>query len=230
MRDLFLGFLIVFLVGMVGGVCSSVVFGDEGECDGVIAAERVIDLPQDQGKWYISVIGSCRSRKFYNIKKWFDSGQLLELRKQVHYNTVDSRSAKYYSRYKNNVSGLPTIRLQEPGGGIVYEVHGNSIPMTASGLYGAMANAINRTQAPILPWRRKHVSPDDKCGPDGCPMPDREEEEVVPSTPFVPEKPIVPAPRFELGPWGGGVIAIGIFFSGVIIGLISSAKQLFRKF
>jgi hypothetical protein len=49
------------------------------------AEERVIDLPADQGKWHISVVGNPRSAKYQTVKGWFDSHPSLKhLKAQTH--------------------------------------------------------------------------------------------------------------------------------------------------
>ena len=136
--------------------------------NGVLAAERVINLPNDQGKWYISVIGDTENAQYQTILKWFGQDPALrKLKNQVHFCPVTSNSTVYKTRYSMNVESLPTVRFQSSQGVVIYEAAGKNLPFTAEGLYGALANSVAKVQnRPILPWRRNHVCP----GP--CPQPD----------------------------------------------------------
>jgi hypothetical protein len=137
----------------------------DNTANGVLAEERVVNLPNDQAKWYISVVGDTNDARYNEILGWFDSNtNLNKLKSQVHFNPVTTDTAIYKERYAPNVSGVPTVRLQKANGDVIYEASGVDIPMTASGLNGAMANAVNdeaqgirlqkRRQAqPVMPWR-----------------------------------------------------------------------------
>jgi hypothetical protein len=125
--------------------------------NGVLAEERVVSLPNDQGKWYISVVGDTNDARYKEILGWFESSaSLANLKSHVHFCPVTANTAIYTERYASNVKGLPTVRMQKPDGTVVYEAAGNDIPMTAGGLNGALAAAVNaiRGLRPVLPWRR----------------------------------------------------------------------------
>jgi len=140
---------------------------------GVIAEERIINLPNDQAKWYISVIGRKDDANFHKLVKWFETNEkLAKLKDQVHFCPVTFGSAIYEARYASNVTALPMIRMQKSDGTKVYEVSGTKIPMSAEGLNGAMAESVR----PVLPWRKKNACP--------CPSP-------VP----VPEPDLDPEPQ-----------------------------------
>jgi len=125
--------------------------------NGVLAEERVISLPQDQNKWYISVVGDPQDARYLEVTSWFNvDPSLKKLRTQVHFVGVTSDMAIFKSRYAPNVKSLPTVRMQKSDGEVVYEQSGVGIPMTSAGLYGAMADAAQSAQGlrPLLPWRR----------------------------------------------------------------------------
>jgi len=153
-------------------VCAAVVpcLGDT--VNGVLAEERVVNLPQDQNKWYVSVVGNATDPRYNDIVGWFNTNpSLKKLRDQVHFCPVTSNTGIYQERYAANVKGLPTVRVQKPDGTVVYEAAGKNLPMTAEGLYGAIAGAVNTAQGirPILPWRRDMER---RCpGPGPCPTP-----------------------------------------------------------
>lgn len=149
--------------GTVNGVLT------DNTVNGVLAEERVINLPNDQGKWYISVVGDTRNAQYQTILKWFGQDPALrKLKSQVRFCPISSNSTIYKTRYSMNVKGLPTVRFQNNQGVVIYEAAGKNLPFTAQGLYGAFANSVAKAQSrPILPWRRNRVYP---C-PRPCPSP-----------------------------------------------------------
>jgi len=142
--------------------------------NGVLSEERVINLPNDQGKWYISIVGETKNPQYQTILKWFESdSKLYALRRQVHYIPVTTDKAVYQSRYSMNVKGLPTVRLQNSEGVVVYEAAGENLPFTAGGLYGALANNVASVQGrPFLPWRKNNACPCPWPNPEPDPVPD----------------------------------------------------------
>jgi len=125
--------------------------------NGVLAEERIVNLPNDQGKWYVSVVGNAADPRYNEIVGWFDTNaSLKKLKDQVHFCPVTSDTAIYQARYACNVTGLPTVRMQKADGTVVYEAAGKNLPMTAAGLNGALAGAVSTAQGirPVLPWRR----------------------------------------------------------------------------
>ena len=173
---------------------------------GVLAEERVINLPADQGKWYVSVVGDATNVQYQTIVQWFDTNaHLKNLKNRVHFCPVTIGLAVYQERYASNVKGLPTVRFQQPNGVVIYEAAGNNLPFTAEGLYGAMADSINKMQIrPILlPWRRNHGCPGPCPGPQPDPLDpidpldpydpvDPEPQPIIPEPPISPEPPIDP--------------------------------------
>ena len=132
--------------------------------DGVLTEERIIDLPRDQEAWYLSIIGD--GDNYADLLYWFENDeQLRSIRDQVKFCPVETDSTLYRERYATNVSGLPTVRLQEADGTVVYEASGENLPFTAASLYSAMASAATGTEGifrpwrnggrPLLPWRRR---------------------------------------------------------------------------
>ena len=146
---------------------------DQATVNGVLAEERIVKLPNDQGKWYVSVVGDARDVIYQRLLAWFDtSASLKTLKAQVHFCPIAAGTAIYQERYKENVKGLPTVRVQKPGGEVIYEAAGKNLPMSAEGLYGAIADGVYTAQGirPILPWRREMER---RCpGPGPCPQPE----------------------------------------------------------
>lgn len=144
-----------------------------GSTNGVLAETRVINLPNDQGKWYLSVVGEVNNAQYQKILVWFKDtdSSLYKLRQQVHYIPVSTGKSVYKTRYKPNIQGLPTVRLQNHAGVVVYEACGDNLPFTPEGLYGALANDVAFAQrCTIRPWRqnRRRLCPP----PDSDPTPD----------------------------------------------------------
>jgi len=130
-------------------LCVSVVGAAEVE-------ERVIDLPADQGKWYISVVGE-RNAEYRKLVVWFGTNKsLVSLRNQTHFRCITTDTAIFKDRYASNTKGLPMVRVQGPKGVVVYEAYGAGLPVTAKGLYTQIAVAAKRVKNAnqVLPWRR----------------------------------------------------------------------------
>jgi hypothetical protein len=152
--------------------------------NGVLAEDRVVNLPNDQGKWYISVVGNANNARYVEVLGWFDSNpSLARLKDQVHFCPVTSDTAIYTERYAPNIKGLPTVRMQKADGTVVYEAAGKDIPMTAGGLNGALAAAVNEARGlrPILPWRRdadNRLNNLERPKPQPQPQPDPEPQPI----------------------------------------------------
>lgn len=138
---------------------------------GVIANERVVNLPNDSEKWHLSIVGVDGEARYEEILAWFDGDDALkQVRSQVHFREIDSNTVIYMTRYAPNISGLPTVRLQKHNGEVVYEASGSDLPLSAGGLYGALANASSKAQGLGIfrPWgryRRVGPCPDNSCPP-----------------------------------------------------------------
>jgi len=175
--------------------------GDAGT--GGLAEERVVSLPKDQGKWYVSVGGNATDPRYNEIVGWFDTNaSLKKLKNQVHFCPVTSDTAIYQARYAGNVKGLPTVRMQQPDGTVVYEAAGKHIPMTAAGLNGALAGAVSEAQGlrPVLPWRREmeRRCPGPYPTPQPGPQPDPEPQPIDDGgIPVIDDPPVEGA-----APWG----------------------------
>lgn len=143
---------------------------------GVLAQERVVNLPADQGKWYVSVVGSPSDVK--QLMTWFnDTPELKKLKDQVHFYQVTTGTAVYTERYAPNIKGLPTVRLQTSDGTVVYEASGKRIPASPEALYSAMAINIQSSQGVVTEcWRRRH------CKPNPAPQPDPQNPDEEPES------------------------------------------------
>jgi hypothetical protein len=180
--------------------------------DGVDSQERVIKLPNDQNKWHVSVVG--QGDRYQEILGWFESGKLKELKSQVFFHAV-TISDPIFARYKDNVKGLPTVRVQDADGVVIFEAS-KDLPISAGGLYSAISRKVNAEE--LLPWRRNHSKPVE-------PAP------IDPSVPVDPE----PSPLDDGGApvlepvfdWEGAapIAVVVLFILGLIAGEIQKSKQ-----
>ena len=159
-----LGFMFILVCMILIG--SGLANGAEpasGAENGIIAQERVVDLPQDSEKWYLSVVGSTENDHYKALLKWFDEdANLRKFRSMVHYRTIEKGTAVYNERYYPNLKGLPTVRLQKSNGEVVYEAHASALPISAGGLYGILIDSSSKAQGFGLfrPWlNQKRICP-----------------------------------------------------------------------
>jgi hypothetical protein len=177
----------------------------------------------DQDKAHLSVVGIANNAQYRQILNWFDTHEdLAKLKESVHFHAVKAGSAIYDARYKSNIHGLPTIRLQDGDGIVLWEVHGSNIPSDPYHLRDAIYPKTGR--GCLLPWRRQM---EQKCGPNNCGprevAPDFEEEEDFN---FAPE------PEYEQEPEPAGmpvglivVLALASFVGGIAGGAIQKFKK-----
>jgi hypothetical protein len=204
--------------------------------NGVIAQERVVTLPQDGGRWYVSVVGETNDARYRQVLSWFDSGSLLKLRNSTHYNPVTSDSAIFAERYASNTPALPMVRIQNAEGVIYSQLCSDEIPMTAEGLSAQVADDVRsgpktgcilhpfkrfqeRQDAnPILGWRQRHNCPTpgpkpEPVNPDPTPGPiDNNDQPAIDETPAMP-------PAWLLAP-----ICMAAFAVGSGFGVVSTFK------
>jgi len=98
--------------------------------------ERIITLPQDQGKWHVAIFGDKEEPRFKEVQAWFETNKHLKnLRSQVNYHTYTSDSTCYKERYGKEIPGLPCVRVQAPDGKVISEFYGEHLPMSPDALY-----------------------------------------------------------------------------------------------
>lgn len=204
-------------------------FADIATANGVLAQERVVNLPNDQGKWYISVVGNAGDAAYRRVLGWFEANaSLKDLKNKVHFCPVTSDTAIYQARYASNVKGLPTVRVQQPDGTVVYEASGKNLPMTAEGLFGAIASAVNTAQGirPVLPWRREMdrrcPRPGPSPTPNPPPQPDPEPQPIDDGGPPDLESPV----ESVLPVWWAMLLALAI---GAVVGVSQKWHETYRQ-
>jgi hypothetical protein len=166
------------------------------------AEERVLILPQDQGKWYVSLFGDPGNARYQELQKWFRTHPgLIHLRGQVHYNEYSASSLRYKQRYAKDMVGLPCVRVQNHQGIVASEFWAEHIPMTPDALYnGIREDILDKASWGCLRRRRCRPCPQPSPAPQPAPQPVKPEPvKPEPSTPPVlPEKPAKPGSNF---PW-----------------------------
>jgi hypothetical protein len=182
-------------------------------CCGAKTAERITNLPSDQNQWHVSVVGN--GAQYQKVLAWFESGQLKALKDQVHFHAVPADSATYRDRYASNIKALPTVRVQDGEGYVIYESAGNQVPKSGADLYSAIAGA--KAGKALLPWRRKHsnVAPAPEPAPDlsVVPLPVNEQAPV--------DEPVLGS-DIEW-PWVAGCILLLI--AGLIAGQVEKSHE-----
>ena len=168
------------------------------------AQEQVIQLPQDQGRFYLTVFGNEGEYRYEQVKGWMASDpQLSALKSQTTYNTYRADSVMFRERYAQGMSDIPCVRLQTPTGAVVFEASGTNIPMSAEALYNGIAEGC----------RKRH-----QCRP--CPQPQPNPAPVNPQpapTPAPQPAPIV-TPKPVVHDFPNPVVWIGLVIGGLAIG------------
>jgi len=130
--------------------------------------ERVVALPQDQNKFYVTVMGSTSDSKYQSVLSWFNSvPELKSIKAQTHFSAVETTSAMFAERYRATVPNTPCIRVQSSDGTVLYQSSGVNVPMSGESL----SKAIN-TEC-LRRWRnRNNATPEPDPIPDTNPSPD----------------------------------------------------------
>lgn len=134
--------------------------------------ERVAP-PEDAARLHLSVVGIVNNAQYQSVLSWFQKDEkLASLRRTVHFHQINAGSAMYEERYAPNIKGLPTVRLQDGEGRVLYESWGSNLPKSPVALASAIETKTEQLfDPPLLPWRRQMQQ---KCGPQGCPSPQQE--------------------------------------------------------
>jgi len=151
---------------------------------------RVITLPQDQGKWYVSLFGNKADPKYQMLQSWFKThAGLKSLRSQVHFNEYSPDQLRF-KRYAPNMPALPFVRVQTAKGVVVSEFSAQHIPISPEALYSGIRVDLTDPTSGFL-FRRR--SP---CRPG--PQPDW--RRPCPKPPVTPPVPPVTPPSPPIGP------------------------------
>jgi hypothetical protein len=153
------------------------------------AKQRVFNLPADESKWYVSVIGSPTDAKYRMLNRWFDSHPSLKhLKAQTHFHQIATTSTMYRSRYAKGTPKVPCVRIQSADGKVMYQVCGQNIPMSADALDRAIRAGV---------FRRRRCRPSPQPQPQPVPDPEPQPLDHV-GPPDVAPEPANNMPPFWL--------------------------------
>ncbi len=153
---------------------------------------RVITLPQDQGKWYVSLFGNKADPKYQKLQSWFKThAGLKSLRSQVHFNEYSPDQLRF-KRYTLNMPALPFVRVQTEKGVVVSEFSAQQIPISPEALYSGIRVDLTDPTSGFLFRRRSPCRP----GPQPGPKPDW--RRPCPRPPVAP--PVAPPVTPPVGP------------------------------
>jgi hypothetical protein len=140
--------------------------------------ERVVNLPQDANKPYLTIAGKSTDAKYVQVASWFKSNDaLVSIKNESHFNALTTESVMFKARYAKTMPVTPIVRLQSPDGVVVFEAKGSEIPANASGLASAIA-----VKTEGCPWRRRRCEPEQEEA-----APQEEAQPIVAPEPAKPE-------------------------------------------
>jgi hypothetical protein len=153
----------------------------EGKADAAYGVkytqERIVQLPQDKDKFYLSIYGDANDPKFQAVVKWFSTNnELAAFKAQVHFNAVETTSAIYKERYAKTVAKTPCVRVQDAQGVRLYQCSGDGIPLSAEALTKALNTECLRR------WRKNHGQPEPTPDPTPDTTPDNDYGGGTPNT------------------------------------------------
>ena len=178
------------------------------------AEQRVVTLPQDQGKWYVSLFGDPSDARYQELQKWFRASRVGPSQTAGPLQRVQRVRSAISTRYAKNMAGLPCVRVQNHQGIVTSEFWAEYIPMTPDALYnGIREDILDKASWGCLRRRRCRPCPQPCPAPQPAPQPVKPAPvEPEPSTPPVlPAEPAKPASGF---PWWlailSGLTGVGV--------------------
>lgn len=189
----------------------------DSETGVVYSQERVIQLPQDDGKMHLSVVAQDNERGKQIIGWFHKNSDLVAIRNQCHFHEIDSASLIFKTRYAKSVPSIPCIRLQSPDGTVVYQISGEDIPLTSEALVKNLSLVADATQNFSLrrDGRIKFEWERNRCPrPNPEPPPQPNDDLVQPVGPDV-QPDVEPSSRF---PWSTtlGLMAVAALIGGAV--------------
>ena len=170
---------------------SSTVFAADAE----YAQERVVELPQDQGMWYVSLFGDSTDPQYRKLQQWFQADKgLASLRGQVHYNEYTIDTARF-QRYAESLPSLPCLRIQNSQGTVISEFWSDYIPKSSALLYQGIAEDLQgKASFRFVIHHRRYHCPDRQVEP--LPATPSQPAPILDTPPVIdepePKKPGIP--------------------------------------
>ncbi len=181
--------------------------------DGVTYTEdRLMKLPQDGNKLYVTVFGNPDNATTQKLVAWFNEvPELKDIKRQVWFNKV-SPTEKDFSKTYSTVKKMPCVIVTTPRGARLYDSSVQGIPM--SGV--ALAKSINSEC--LRRWRNHEESNPDKAPPDddadGDPSVDEGDH-----SPVIDQEPAPDSTAFVAVAVAIGLLGI-CFVIGICIGFV----------
>lgn len=197
------------------------------------AEERVVNPPNDQAKWFISVVGEKDSAGYASVLNWFSvNDNLARLKDQVHFCQVLKGSSMYQARYARSqgeyaIRSFPCIRLQKPNGTVAYQVCGNAIPRSPDVLYRELGVAIQKHRDfayGACPFGKCRPRPEPEPEPEPEPIPDPEPGPIDDGGPPIVE----PQPEDTGVALVVGLVVVGLL-AGAGVGVVRKLKDEYAK-
>jgi hypothetical protein len=196
-------------------------------------ADLVTDLPQDEGKLYLTLIVSePMDERQQQIAEWFTRDpRLVHFRSQCHWNFYSTTNPHFTDRLYHRVgAAVPIVCMQKPDGEVLLNVTARSMPRTAGELADMINDAVQVRYAPpdfrdLAPSNTPTIIRESDCPDDNCPAPSPNVS--PPSGPIVPE--VLPTPPVS-GLLVGVVVIGGLVIGGglvLIFGLVVGAMIAF---
>jgi hypothetical protein len=110
-------------------------------------SERSVELPQDQDRWYTTVMYDPSDSQGREVCSWFQTNdELAKIQAGTHFSAMPSNSPMFRSRYATTVNDLPCIRIQDEKGVVVYQISGRNMPLTSEALANSIKTSCIRRQ------------------------------------------------------------------------------------
>jgi hypothetical protein len=215
----------LFLVlALSAGTC----LGQDAKADAAYGVryvqERVVELPQDQFKPYLTVFGSEKDARFKALVKSFDENPTLKaIKDQCHFNAITHESDNWIAKYSAENPKDLVVKMQAVDADMtvvdVTVLVGNQIPMTGDSL----AKLLNRESMKAECFRRKPI------------IINNNNLNVVPNT-DPPAQPLLPPskpdnkPAKTQGPLWPSFVLVGLAsMVGVFLGVRRKWRETYLK-
>lgn len=107
-------------------------------------AGELPDLPQDSHAEYLTLVGTPGEARFESLKVAFEKHPgLKSVAERTHFTVLADTSTLYRTRYSSEFGRLPTVRLQEADGDVVFESSGRDL-VSADSLYAQLEACCGR--------------------------------------------------------------------------------------
>lgn len=127
-----------------------------------VVEERVTVLPEDGGKWHLTVftraVGSGAEEDRQVLKMFDQNADLAWLKEQTHFHHYYP-GLRMYAKFQSSVTALPCVVLQDSAGRTVYKASGANLPRDPDQLAADVRQMIDQhhqkaEDCPTCPFRK----------------------------------------------------------------------------